>query len=248
MHARAPYEARRRSGPSLAGSTVDQNVKHSFLTYSFLRVRNAVHSLAPAASETVESMRQAMLFKRAIRQYGFQLPLPAFVKRSVIKRNLLDYRLDTLVETGTQYGDTPWLFRDELSEIWSIELSPELAGLAQQRFRKHSHIHVVQGDSSDRISEIIPRLKTPTLFWLDGHYSSGVTARSNLDCPIYGELKAVLSICRQRWVVMIDDARLFGAEKDYPALEELENFVRGALPEAEFTVEYDMIKIVPPSA
>ena len=223
-------------------------MNHSFLTYSFLRVRNAVHSLAPAASETVESMRQAMLFKRVIRQYGFQLPLPAFVKRSVLKRNLLDYGLDTLVETGTQYGDTPWLFRDELSEIWSIELSPELAGLARQRFRKYSHIHVVQGDSSDRISEIIPRLKTPTLFWLDGHYSSGVTARSTLDCPIYAELKAVLSICRQRWVVMIDDARLFGAEKDYPALEELENFVRGALPEAEFTVEHDMIKIVPPSA
>jgi hypothetical protein len=223
-------------------------VNRSFLTYPFLRVRNAVHSLAPAASETVESIRQAMLFKRVIRQHGFQLPLPAFVKRSVLKRNLLDYGLDTLVETGTQYGDTPWLFRDELSEIWSIELSPELAELARRRFRKYPHIHVVQGDSSDRLPEIIPQLKTPTLFWLDGHYSSGVTARGILDCPIYAELRAVFPIRRQRWVVMIDDARSFGAEKDYPALEELENFVRGALPEAEFTVEHDMIKIVPPPA
>jgi hypothetical protein len=248
MHARAQYQARKGSCPSPANTNVAQNVNRSFLTYPFLRIRNAVHSLAPAASETVESIRQAMLFKRVIRQHGFQLPLPAFVKRSVLKRNLLDYGLDTLVETGTQYGDTPWLFRDELSEIWSIELSAELAELARRRFRKYPHIHVVQGDSSDRLPEIIPQLKTPTLFWLDGHYSSGVTARGILDCPIYAELRAVFSICRQRWVVMIDDARSFGAEKDYPALEELENFVRGALPEAGFTVEHDMIKIVPPPA
>lgn len=248
MHARAPYEARRGSYPSPADTNVAQNVKHSFLTYSFLRVRNAVHSLAPAASETVESMRQAMLFKRVIRQHGFQLPLPAFVKRSVLKRNLLDYGLNTLVETGTQYGDTPWLFRDELSEIWSIELSPELAELARRRFRRSPHIHIVQGDSSDRLPEIIPQLKTPTLFWLDGHYSSGVTARGILDCPIYAELQAIFSICRQRWVAMIDDARSFGTEKDYPAVKELENFVRGVLPEAEFKLEHDMIKIVPPPA
>ena len=248
MHARVQYEVRKEICSALAITNVAQNVNHSFLTYPFLRVRNAVHSLAPGASETLESMRQALLFKHVIRQCGFQLPLPAFIKRSVLKRNLLDYGLHTLVETGTQYGDTPWLFRDELSEIWSIELSPELADLARHRFRRYPNIHVVQGDSSDRLPEIIPQLKTSTLFWLDGHYSSGVTAKGVLDCPIYAELKAVFSICRQRWVVMIDDARSFGVETDYPALEELENFVRGALPEVKFTVEHDMIKIVPPPA
>ena len=222
-------------------------MNHSFLTYPFLRIRNAVHSLAPAASETVESMRQAMLFKRVIRQHGFQVPLPAFVKRSVLKQTLLEYGLNSLVETGTQYGDTPWFFRDELSEIWSIELSPTLADLARRRFRKYQHIHVVQGDSSDRLPEIIPHLKTPTLFWLDGHYSSGITARGSLDCPVYAELQAVFSICKQRWVIMIDDARSFGVEKDYPTLEKLDYFVRGALPEAQIVVEHDMIKIVPPA-
>jgi hypothetical protein len=223
-------------------------MRQSSFTRPFLQFRNAFHALAPELSETVESLRQTLQFKRSIKQNGFQMPLPAFVKRSIVKRHLLDFGLQTLVETGTQYGDTPWFFRDELSEIWSIELSPALADLTRQRFRKYPHIHIVQGDSSDRLPEIIPQLKTPTLFWLDGHYSSGVTARGTLDCPIYAELQAVFSICRQRWVVMVDDARLFGAETDYPTLKELANFIRGALPEVEFTVEHDMIKIVPPLA
>lgn len=206
-----------------------------------------MHSLAPAVSETVESMRQALLYRRAIMQCGYQLPLPAFVKRSILKANFLKYGLKTLVETGTQYGDTPWLFRDDLNEIWSIELSPQLAELARHRFRKYPHIHIVQGDSSDRLPEIILRLEGPTLFWLDGHYSSGLTARGVLDCPIYAELQAIFSKCKQPWVILIDDARSFGTEKDYPSLIELQAFVAHALPAASFNVTNDIIAILPGS-
>ena len=223
-------------------------MNHSALTFPFLRLRNAVHSLAPGASETVESVRQTLQFRKAIKTKGFQLPLPAFVKRAILKRNLLDYGMQTLVETGTQYGDTPWLFRHELQEIWSIELSPQLAQLARRRFRSFPHIHIIQGDSALRLPDVLPNVKTPTLFWLDGHYSSGITARGPLDCPIYAELQAIFSGCKQRWVVLIDDARAFGTEMDYPALEDLQNFVRSARPNVDFTVENDMIRIVPRAA
>lgn len=207
-----------------------------------------MHCLAPSSSETVESLRQALTFKKAIAQSGFQYPLPAFVKRSILKRCFLEYELRTLVETGTQYGDTPWLFRNDLSEIWSIELSPALATLARGRFRGYPHIHIIEGDSSHCLKDVIPQLKSPTLFWLDGHYSFGITARGRLDCPIYAELEAVFSLCSHRWVVMIDDARAFGKEKDYPSISELREFVACKMPAAKFDVAEDIIHIVPPAA
>jgi len=223
-------------------------MNHSPLTLPLLRLRNALHSLAPEASETAESIRQTLQFKRVVKEKGYQLPLPAFVKRSILKRTLLDYKLQTLVETGTQYGDTPWLFRNEVQDIWSIELSPQLAQLARRRFQRFPNIHIIEGDSTNCLAEVTPQLKTPTLFWLDGHYSSGITARGPLECPIYAELQSIFSDCKQRWVVLIDDARAFGTEKDYPALEDLQNFVRSARPNVDFTVENDMIRIVPRAA
>jgi hypothetical protein len=242
-----PTELQIRSVPVSELGQNDEAMNHSALAFPLLRLRNALHSLAPGSSETAEIIRQTLQFKKVVEKKGYQLPLPAFVKRSILKRNLLDHELQTLVETGTQYGDTPWLFRNELQEIWSIELSPQLSHLARRRFQKFPHIHIIEGDSTHCLAEVIPQLKTPTLFWLDGHYSSGVTARGTLDCPIYAELQAIFSTCKQRWVILIDDARSFGTEKDYPSLEELSTFIRSVRSDSVFSVENDIIKIAPQS-
>jgi hypothetical protein len=220
-------------------------MKKSFFTFALLRFRNTMHALAPESCATLESFRQTLQFRCATEYRGYQEPLPAFIKRSILKRYCFDQRLETLVETGTQYGDTLWFFRNQLATIWSIELSQELAYIARRRFRRYPHIHIVEGDSSDRLSDILPQLTAPTLFWLDGHYSSGITARGALDCPIYAELEAVFALCSQRWIVMIDDARFFGKEKDYPSLSDLRKFVANKVPAARFEVADDIIRIIP---
>jgi hypothetical protein len=213
--------------------------------HALLGLRNRLHAALPETCEKLESVRKMLQFRRTILDAGFRYPLPPFVKRSVLKRAALDYSLRALVETGTQYGDTPWFFRDEMEEIWTVELSPDLAHLARRRFARFPSINVVEGDSAVKLREIVPKLRHPVLFWLDGHYSAGVTARGSSDCPIYEELRCVFENCTQRWVVLIDDARCFGSEKDYPDLPELAKFVESALPGAEFSTQHDMIKIVP---
>lgn len=218
-------------------------MRHSFFTRPLLQFRNSLHALAPELSETVESLHQTLQFKRSIKQNGFQMPLPAFVKRSILKRHLLDFDLHALVETGTQYGDTPWLFRNDLSEIWSIELSSMLVNLARHRFRRYPNIHIVQGDSSDRLPEVIKELRTPVLFWLDGHYSAGITARGILDCPIYKELTCIFTQCTQRYVILIDDARSFGTEKDYPTLATVRDFVLKNSNNKNVSVSNDIILV-----
>lgn len=213
---------------------------------TLLRIRNSIHSFFPEFAERAESARKSEFYRRTIAKSGFVVPFPPFIKRSILLRFIIDNECKTLVETGTQYGDTPWAFRDRLEDIYTIELSPRLASLARDRFKKHRNIQIVEGDSGAMIKTILPQLKSKTLFWLDGHYSAGVTAQGALDCPVYAELRSIFEGCPVPWVILIDDARCFGRDKDYPSFEELEAFVKREIPEATIRAEHDIISIVPP--
>jgi hypothetical protein len=193
----------------------------------------------------LEDWRKTELYRRHIMKHGFLMPLPPFMKRAIILRYALDYHCKTLVETGTQYGDTPWLFHNRFETIYTIELSPMLAAMARARFRNLPHVNVVEGDSGQKLAELLPKLQSKTIFWLDGHYSAGLTARGSKDCPIYAELQSIASLCKVPFVVLIDDARCFGHEKDYPSLQELGAFVRELLPRYRMGVNNDIFYLIP---
>jgi len=210
----------------------------------FLVLRNISHRCLPTLAGLLEDWRKAALYRRHIIKHGFLMPLPPFIKRSIILRYALDHHCKTLVETGTQYGDTPYLFRNRFETIYTIELSPTLAAMARRRFRRFPHIKVVEGDSGQKLAELLPMLQSKTLFWLDGHYSAGLTARGATDCPIYGELKSIAQLCKVPCVVLIDDARCFGHDKDYPSLEELQAFIGKWMPGYKMGVNNDIIYLV----
>ena len=211
----------------------------------FLGLRNISHNCFPTLAGLLEDWRKAALYRRHIMKHGFLMPLPPFIKRSIILRYALDHHCKTLVETGTQYGDTAYLFRDEFDTIYTIELSSSLAAMARKRFRPFPHIQVIEGDSGQKLAELLPRLRSKALFWLDGHYSAGLTARGSKDCPIYAELHSIASLCKVPFVVLIDDARCFGNDRDYPSLQELKNFVGELMPAYTMGVNNDIIYAVP---
>jgi hypothetical protein len=97
--------------------------------------------------------------------------------------------------------------------------------------------------------EVVAKLDAPTLFWLDGHYSGGDTAKGELHAPVWPELKAIFSGMKQPFVVLIDDARCFcnvGGE-DYPAVSDIEAWVAGQRPDLGVEVGMDCIRIAPKS-
>ena len=96
----------------------------------------------------------------------------------MLKKYAEDYNLKVFVETGTYYGDTVASLYKYFEETYSIELNRELFEMAQKRFKKKKHIHIIYGDSGKELGNLMTRINTPTLFWLDGHYSGGVTAKS----------------------------------------------------------------------
>ncbi|MGH6923841.1 MAG: hypothetical protein ACRED5_08895 [Propylenella sp.] len=117
---------------------------------------------------------------------------------------------------------------DRFERIYSIEIDPALATAAQARFRGASQkVHIVCGDSAKVLTEVIKKLPDRALFWLDGHYSGPQTGQGESDTPILMEIEA---IARQRGgrkdVIIIDDARLFGRDRDYPAAEDFLGLLR----------------------
>ena len=152
------------------------------------------------------------------------------------------FRLNVLVETGTFSGETIAATRGYFTEIYSIELSPELHLLAKQRFAGVPRVHLLLGNSGEVLTEILRALPQKALFWLDAHYSGGSTARGPTDTPIIQELETILAL-HEDSVVLIDDARLFDGSNSYPTLAELADYVAKRAPDSVLEVKHDIIRL-----
>ena len=107
------------------------------------------------------------------------------------------------------------------------------------------NVELIQGDSGEELASLVTSLKGPALFWLDGHYSGGDTARGEEDTPIYKELGHILGCGETGHVIIIDDAHLFGVDPSYPTMEELEEFVISKNGGVEIYQRDNMIRVVP---
>lgn len=157
---------------------------------------------------------------------GKPIPPPHVVKKKLIARYQKESKLKILIETGTYYGEMVYAMRKIFNKIYSIELSTELSKLAKTRFLQNKNIEIIHGDSGRVLKEIVKSINAPAIFWLDGHYSGGVTAKGDTETPIFNELRAIFSSKYKQNIILIDDARNFGTNPAYPKLEELKNFLK----------------------
>ena len=146
----------------------------------------------------------------------------------------------TFVETGTYRGDTIAAVRTYVTRSVSIELDETLCALARHRFRRHPDVEILWGDSGTLLAAVVEGLTEPAAFWLDGHYSGGVTADSGGDAPILSELEAVLT-SPVAHLVLVDDARLFDGTNGYPTLDIVSSLVAAHRPQTPATIENDIV-------
>ena len=107
---------------------------------------------------------------------------------------------------------------------------------------KDKNVVLFQGDSGKVLHQILDNVNEPAIFWLDGHYSAGITALGDKECPIYEELEAIFQKCRNTPVILIDDARCFIGEGDYPTIEDLTAYVKSKDERYQVAIEYDIIR------
>jgi len=190
--------------------------------------------------------RQQWLQQRQARDWmrkGKPGPAPHLVKQAVLRSYADQYRLRILVETGTYYGDMIDAMKGAFDRIYSIELGLKFYEKAKRRFKSDPHVELILGDSGQEIGNVMRRINSePALFWLDGHYLPG-SARGDKDTPICDELDQILNASEARHVIIIDDARCFGADPAYPTMAVLEAHVLAKRANAHIVVADDMIRI-----
>lgn len=171
-------------------------------------------------------------------------PIPHAVKEQAVVDVAMRYRIKILVETGTYLGDMVWALRHKFTEIHSVELDPVLYRRASQRFRRFSHIHIHEGDSGAVLGQILPKLRGPAVFWLDGHHSGGITAHGEMATPVMREVSDILDDRRFSHVILIDDADQFGTG-DYPSISQLQAQTREQAPRASVRVADNIVWVEP---
>lgn len=214
-------------------------IKRTFI-YKWLRPDKKIEEvIAPAPSK-----EQILL---EWENNGRPAPPPHFYKAMTIEEYAVKSNINTLIETGTYLGETVEACLPIFKKIISIELAPELFKNAKAKFANTAKVELYEGDSGEVLQNILPNITEPCLFWLDGHYSEGFTAKGKLNTPIINELNHIFNHQVKSHIILIDDARCFTGEDDYPSIDELQKIVSNHDRNLVFSVKDDIIRIHPDS-
>jgi hypothetical protein len=206
------------------------NNLHSFINWQRIKFRNTKRPLEKEYDNWIKA--------------GKPYSPPHIVKQKTIRSFQNKFNTNVLVETGTFMGEMIYAQRNIFKKIYSIELSEELHLAAKRRLNKYQHVELLQGDSGEVLFNLVPKIDEPAIFWLDGHYSGFETAKGELATPIEKELETILNSDLAH-IILIDDARLFIGQDDYPTIEQIKNSVSTKKKNITFNVEDDIIRIVP---
>jgi len=146
-----------------------------------------------------------------------------------------------LHRNGTYYGFMLQSCLDSFDRLISMELEPQLQA-SVENFRDYPRVTIFTGDSAELLPKLLGTVRSPCLFWLDAHFSNGLTGKGALETPIRQELEAVMKH-GFRHTVLIDDANCFDGTRGYPALEWIEELAQQSGYSA--AVSEDIIRLVP---
>ena len=176
------------------------------------------------------------------RLQGSPAPPPHVVKQAILLRYQKARRFRTFIETGTFTGEMVAAMRPHFARLISIEMAPAIHAATARRFEGDSRVQLLLGDSGSLLPDVLASLDHPALFWLDGHYMGGSTARAELDSPVQAELSSLVRHRVRGHLVLIDDARLFDGGAGYPTLDELRAWMARERPGTRVEVEADIIR------
>jgi hypothetical protein len=162
--------------------------------------------------------------------------MPHLIKQRAIEQYAREFNLPVLVETGTNYAHMIYVQQDRFREIYSIELDPWKAAIAEKKFLARPGIHILQGDSADVLPKLLASLREPCLFWLDGH-------DFDISTPVRRELDALFKHAVKNHVILIDDANWFDGRGQYPTIEALRDQVARDYPGHVVEVRDEIIRI-----
>ena len=144
-----------------------------------------------------------------------------------------------LVETGTLYGHTAIHASRLFESVYTIELDEKLHRNAERLNSKYPNVKFIHGDSGVEVDRLVESLKTPTVFFLDAHWSGdssvdwegslftgfptetshlgdigSPTPTSAEQVPLDREINSILEKFPHEALIIVDDWQSIGS-KDY---------------------------------
>ena len=113
--------------------------------------------------------------------------------------------------------------------------------------KSYPNVEILKGLSEEVLPSLLPRLSGDINFWLDGHYSGGITGCGTNEFPIMEELESILQWNVKKEVIYIDDLRLLRSFSDEINLDKIKNMCLSYKPECKISFEssdYDLEDIL----
>ena len=115
---------------------------------------------------------------------------------------------NTFIESGTYEGDTIFSLEPYFNNLFTIEYSKSLYENTKNKYMGNK-INFILGDSSIIFNTLLLSIKEKSIFFLDGHWSGGLTGKSDKDCPLIEEITCINNLFVNDAIIIIDDHRLF---------------------------------------
>lgn len=128
-----------------------------------------------------------------------------------LNENYMDYKC--FVESGTYTGDTIFNMESLFDKLYTIEISEHFYKKTSSLY-KGDKINFILGDSTKVFKYLLSSLNEKCIFFLDGHFSSGITGKGEKDCPLNEEIELINKYFIHDAILIIDDYRLFGIKSN----------------------------------
>lgn len=146
-------------------------------------------------------------------EIGTFLSLPKDLLEAILNRfgkTPADFQV--FIETGTHCGNSLWEMKDLFPDCHSIELSVPHYEYCLTKFQDIPNVKLHHGESIAVLPSLLDQYKKGIVFFLDGHYSGGDTAKGTKDFPILEEVQLISGASITDSIIIIDDYNLFPKE------------------------------------
>lgn len=144
-----------------------------------------------------------------------------------------------LIETGTYLCEgVEMALAAGFGEVRTVELSEQLYAKAVKRYAGRPQVRLYQGTSEGQLEAMIADLREPATFWLDAHFSGGITAKGPEHSPILKELRIIGAHPVKTHTILIDDRRQVGtADFDFTTEAQIRSAILAINP--KYRISYD---------
>lgn len=163
------------------------------------------------------------------------------------------YAIKTFFETGTYMGSTSIRSASMFNKVITVELNNELFKKALEKFEnlQLKNIIIYNNNSENIIKDYCNNAKESTVFWLDAHYSAGVTSGKDVPSPLLTELKSIMNSELEHFII-VDDVRFICINMSdsihrYPSIIEITDAVKECGSKYEISIFNDCLFLIPKS-